>query len=290
MMPGEQLLRLPVPTRLPRLAQADPHPRYRRTEGVPRATGLHRRALRTFLADLWIVTRPGGKPFLMADMIKGEGGRRYVIISAAATVLPVPLHGTERSELPMLPHSTQLPLLLEDWQPIVGYEGWYEVSTLGRVRRLQPSNNTYVGRILKPTIDGHGYPTVSLCRDGISKTAHLHHLVSRTFLAPQPEGYEPNHKDGDKTNNAVSNLEWLTRSENQKHAVALGLQVLPRGEDHPNAKLTTAEAKTIRSLGGKVSRAKLAEVYGISPPEVSRIQNGTRWRCLSSAPGEDGSG
>ena len=102
---------------------------------------------------------------------------------------------------------------MEQWKPIAGYEGLYEVSNLGRVRSL---NYHREGRtkILKPGRVGGGYLMVVLCKDGKVRCMKVHRLVASAFL-PNPLGLETvNHIDEDKTNNDVSNLEWMSRTDN----------------------------------------------------------------------------
>lgn len=105
----------------------------------------------------------------------------------------------------------------ERWAPVRGFEGLYEVSDLGRVKRCGSA------KCLKPMPNTKGYPSVDLKDHGRRKYAVVHRLVAETFI-PKPDNKpQVNHKDGDKTNNAVSNLEWCTGLENIRHAVRTGL-------------------------------------------------------------------
>lgn len=109
-------------------------------------------------------------------------------------------------------------IILEIWKDVVGYEGLYQVSNLGRVRNIKRLN------ILKPHYDGqHRYLQVCLCKNGHPKNLLLHRVVAKTFIPSELDNLEVNHKDGNKTNNNVDNLEWCTRSENLEHAVNNGL-------------------------------------------------------------------
>lgn len=100
---------------------------------------------------------------------------------------------------------------MEQWAPICGFEGLYEISTQGRVRNRH-------GRIRKLQFINSGYLKVDLSIDGVSSTHTVHRLVAETFV-PNPERKpEVNHDDGDRENNFASNLEWSTRVENLEHA------------------------------------------------------------------------
>ena len=98
----------------------------------------------------------------------------------------------------------------EIWCPIKGYECQYEVSDQGRVRSLKSGKE----RILKPGSDKYGYLQVGLYKNGEKKMCKVHRLVAQTFI-PNPDNLtEVNHKDEDKINNKVSNLEWCDRKYN----------------------------------------------------------------------------
>lgn len=102
----------------------------------------------------------------------------------------------------------------EEWRPVKGYEGLYEVSNMGRVKSLHRSQII----ILKQHVDHSGYMHVCLNKDGTPNTKRVHRLVAIAFIQ-NPNNYEiVNHKDGNKKNNTVDNLEWCTQSYNIKHA------------------------------------------------------------------------
>ena len=124
----------------------------------------------------------------------------------------------------------------EIWKPIKDYEGLYEVSNLGRVRRLgrwierpNPNNPNYIwryfhkGHIMNQHVFANGYLHVSLHKTGErgSHTNLVHRLVAMAFIPGYKEGLEVNHKDCNKKNNVVENLEWVTRSENLRYADAM---------------------------------------------------------------------
>lgn len=109
----------------------------------------------------------------------------------------------------------------EIWKDIEGYEGLYQVSNLGNVKRLggvvmmkDGRTKTVKERVLKQSLAGRGYPFVGLCKDNEVKQEYTHKLVSKAFI-PNPDNLpEVNHIDEDKTNNRVDNLEWCTRLYN----------------------------------------------------------------------------
>jgi hypothetical protein len=116
----------------------------------------------------------------------------------------------------------------EEWRPVVGYEGRYEVSNLGRVKSL-PKAQFKVEKILKPYINPHnGYSYICLIKDNHKVSKRIHCLVMGAFNPVNKlHGYDPDytidHKDGNKTNNSLSNLEWCTQLENQRRAIRNGL-------------------------------------------------------------------
>lgn len=163
----------------------------------------------------------------------------------------------------------------EVWRLVVGYEGWYEVSDHGRVRRVQGPT---AGRLLEG-FWFKGYLRVILTRLGGQRYAFVHQLVLDAFVGPCPDSLVCNHKDGDKGNNRPTNLEWVTHQENKDHAVRTGLWQPFHGEDHPRAKLTTAQVMEIRRLTEPAQDA--AARYGVSVGTIHSIRRGQTWRHLT---------
>jgi hypothetical protein len=112
----------------------------------------------------------------------------------------------------------------EIWSPVLScehrYKDRYEVSTFGRVRASAAARikGSKPGRILSYSYDDGGYPQVFLWKDYRQHTIKIHRLVAEAFLGPRPPGAQVNHIDGDKTNNRIDNLEWVTNQENSWHA------------------------------------------------------------------------
>jgi hypothetical protein len=104
---------------------------------------------------------------------------------------------------------------VEIWADIPGYEGWYEVSNLGRVRRIRSGGQSFAGRILAPLVDDAGYRYVTLSRDGQAKPHFIHRLVLRAFRGePVSAAAHGRHDNGDKSNNLLWHLLWGSPTEN----------------------------------------------------------------------------
>lgn len=179
----------------------------------------------------------------------------------------------------------------EVWLPVVGYEGLYEVSDLGRIRgvartvavRTNRWGSSGVrrlpGKVLSLAIDrssqGYGRLSVKLYREDEGRTWLVHRLVAEAFIGPVPMGMEVAHNDGDASNNHRPNLRYATSIENagdkRQHGTVL------RGEQVGNAKLTEATVREIRAMKGVVTGIELSRRHGISVAQISRIQSRTRW-------------
>ena len=107
----------------------------------------------------------------------------------------------------------------EEWKPIKGYEGLYEVSNTGKIKSFQRGKI----RILYPRKTPRGYLHVILSKNKVNKDLRVHRLVASAFIPNPLNKPEVNHIDGNKDNNNVDNLEWATRGENMNHAVKMGL-------------------------------------------------------------------
>jgi len=163
---------------------------------------------------------------------------------------------------------------MEIWIPISEMDGFYEVSDLGRVRRAKKSRGSRIGKLTSLANDKDGYVVVTLHVAGLIRNRKVHRLVATEFIANPESLPEINHKDGDKTNNKVGNLEWCTHPDNQDHARKLGL--MASGSRNGAAKLTEADVLEIRTA--TKSGPYLARLYGVSVATISLIKRRKTWR------------
>jgi hypothetical protein len=165
----------------------------------------------------------------------------------------------------------------EQIRMVPGFEGLYSITNYGKVQRLVAGHNTYVGKVLKPLINKRtGYPYVKLTKNGKVFKKQLHILVAQLFLStPEKEEFIVNHIDGNKLNPKWINLEWISRSDNTKHAIRTGLQKLCYGENNGASKLKAVEVKQLREdyTSGNYNQKQLAEKYNISVVYVSNLIN-----------------
>lgn len=154
----------------------------------------------------------------------------------------------------------------ERWLPVVGHEGLYEVSDIGRVRRIAGGRGARAGRVLGGKISDPGYRAVSL---GADHTERVHVLVAAAFIGPRPAGYTINHRDGDKLNNTVENLEYATYSENNRHAFATGLK-RPRPADLRPRKTPVYKPRTTCKRGLHELTPENTRIYTAPDGKVTR--------------------
>lgn len=184
-----------------------------------------------------------------------------------------------------MPHFDKL---IKEWRPVVGFEGLYEVSSFGTVRRVADSGSNWAKHehwIKKPEVS-KGYLRITLCKDnGNGKHKHVHNIVAEAFIGPCPPGWQVNHQDGKKFNNRADNLEYVTRSENRLHAFRIGLQHGMKGSASPVSKLTDDQVRTIRAryASEKITQTELGREFGVTGSLVCMIVSGKRWPHLMEA-------
>jgi hypothetical protein len=189
----------------------------------------------------------------------------------------------------------------EIWRPVVGYEGLYEVSDCGSVRRVNrtlksahSSGCVYIRRLgcrtLRPALNNMGYSRIALRKDGKRRFYTVHTLVLEAFVGPRPNGMVCCHGDDNPSNNNVSNLRWDTQRANISDMVNRGRSCKGRhyneGEDHCRATITEDNVRQIRMARGKVSNRELSSQFGISSNQVCKIQLGYSWQCVLLDSGE----
>ena len=146
---------------------------------------------------------------------------------------------------------------------ITGYEGLYKVTSKGGVITLGNGNSTNkkncVVKKLKLKKTKNGYLSVKLFKNGISKHHLVHRLVAKEFLINKGNKPQVNHIDGNKSNNDIKNLEWVTPSENLKHAYNIGLAKNKKGSEHNQSiKVVQMEKETLEvvKVWGSIKQIK----------------------------------
>ena len=180
----------------------------------------------------------------------------------------------------------------EIWAPICGWEGLYEVSTLGRVRSLDRLVIEKTGKTRRrkgwvmAAVKSGKYFGVTLSKGGCEVRLYLHRLVAEAFI-PNPESKAcVNHIDFNRSNNAVANLEWVTYAENSAHAFANKNweSAAPKGSNCSSAKLTEALVYEIRSNYAPNKALELAEKYGLTRGAIYHIISGRTWTHVPFPP------
>lgn len=175
---------------------------------------------------------------------------------------------------------------MENWKPIAGFEGLFEVSDQGRVRSVDKYDrrgHLHKSRILRQQKSKTGYQLVTLTVNGKGNTKSVHRLVADAFLPNQDNKPEVNHLDGDKSNNCVSNLEWVTKSENGLHSFReLGRKPSRNwlGKPGTNRKFTDEQAEAIRNDPRTVT--EIAHDYGVCLKTITLIRRGVSYRAKAS--------
>jgi hypothetical protein len=163
---------------------------------------------------------------------------------------------------------------MEIWKDIQGYEGLYKISNIGRVKSLKGSIEKLISISVKET----GYHRVTLIKDSICKRKYVHVLVAKAFIGKS--NLEVNHINGVKSDNRVDNLEWVTKSENIKHAYKIGLKIKYNGSLNGNSVLTSDQVKEIKYETDHLSQRQISKIYKIAQTTVSAIKRGVIWNHI----------
>lgn len=180
----------------------------------------------------------------------------------------------------------------EVWKPVVGYEGFYEVSNLGRVRSLDRyvslrnrwgdiRERRYKGKLLVPFLH-KGYPHVAVRKGSAGLVQQsVHRMVLEAFVGECPPRMEACHNDGNRRNAALSNLRWDTRANNHADKIKHGTHL--RGTANPQSKFTERDIEVVFDLRRRgLTHAAIAAKIGMSSTHVSNVLNGKRWGHYSS--------
>lgn len=161
----------------------------------------------------------------------------------------------------------------EEWRPVVGFEGRYEVSSEGRVRSLNYRMRKGAVRILRPARNKDGYLNVHLYAQDGGKTYKVHRLVAQAFI-PNPDSLpEVNHKNEEKSDNRVENLEWCSRDDNM-HYGTISKRIVER-----QSKPVLARDPLSGRVVARFPSAEETKKHGFIPSEVSRCCRGARGRA-----------
>jgi hypothetical protein len=166
----------------------------------------------------------------------------------------------------------------EIWKDIVGFEGLYQVSNLGNVKRLV-SERVFEERLIGRSIDRYGYVKRVLSKNGNNNYFTEHRLVALAFIDNPLNKKTVNHINGIKIDNRVENLEWCTNEENMKHAIETGLKD-QKGIKHHKCKLTEEQVLEIRKIGYSQTRTFLSKKYGVSRTNILGIIRGNFWKHI----------
>lgn len=165
--------------------------------------------------------------------------------------------------------------MTENWKSlksIVECGDNYEISDKGRIKNIR-------GKILKPFVKKNGYIQITLNLKGAEKKYYIHRLVALAFITNPDKLPEVNHCNGDKNNNSIGNLEWVTRKENVSHSYYTGLKN-QTGETNPMSLLKDDDIREIRRMyeSGKYLQKEIARIYGVSNQTINNIIHKKSWK------------
>jgi NUMOD4 motif/HNH endonuclease len=173
----------------------------------------------------------------------------------------------------------------EIWKPVIGFEGFYEISNRGRVKSLarkvwiksrwgQHQQISVRERVLAATPDKEGYLCVMFAKDGKRWCKKIHRLVLETFIGQSPPGMQCRHLDGNRLNNAPNNLCWGTSKEDAADRIKHGVH--PRGDRLRTAKLSNSKVRII--LRSKLPSRQLAAKFGVFYTVIDKVKRREIWK------------
>lgn len=175
---------------------------------------------------------------------------------------------------------------MENWKDIKGYNGFYQVSDLGNIRSIDrisyhPRFGDMIlrGRDKNQSSDKDGYKTIGLCIKGKTTTFRVHRLVALHFISNSENKPEINHKNGNKQNNAKSNLEWNTTIENIRHSIKTGL-ANRNGSGNGRAVLCENDVLEIRDNCKGMKVYEISKMYNVNWTTIKRILTRESWRHI----------
>lgn len=186
----------------------------------------------------------------------------------------------------------------EEWRDVIGYEGFYQVSNLGRIKSLDrtqkmppskfPPSFVRKGKTIKQHIDKNGYCQACLSANGKKKRWPVHRLVAMAFIPNVNLCPHINHKDENKQNNNADNLEWCTAKYNNSYGSRLKRMANAEiGERNHGHKLNEADVLYARSVyvpyHSKYGAAALARRFGVTQSTMCSAINGKSWSCLGTS-------
>ena len=165
-----------------------------------------------------------------------------------------------------------------EWRAIPSLKNKYEVSSAGEIR------NSKTGKRISPGTTSNGYFFFCPWIDGKQQSyPRVHQCVAEAFIGPCPAGLEVNHIDGNKKNNRIENLEYVTHSENMIHSFTIDLG-RNRGANNPRAKLNPADVSEIREIYGNgwFSQREIMRIYGVGKTTIAHIVRGENWKHVGA--------
>lgn len=168
----------------------------------------------------------------------------------------------------------------EIWKQVKGFED-YEISNLGNIRSYNKTSDKHIHKTIKINHTKEGYEVITLSK---TRKYLIHRLVAETFIDNPDNKKEVNHKDLNKSNNKVSNLEWVSHSENMKHAYVNGVVKMPEGGKKTQWKrvLTDEQVREIRNTyiphDKNFGMKALAKKYGVSESVIKKVANRVSYR------------